>query len=152
MGNTCDFCGSRLSNEAKFCSNCGAHPEIPLYEPDEDVQSMFLRYDNRLNRQRFILRSFGLFLVVVVIEGVLLTVAEILQSTLIYMLAIIVSLMFMIPSFMLVIRRLHDLDRPGWWCIGTMIPGINIIFAVYLVLFVGTNGPNRYGPDPLYEV
>ena len=185
MGNTCEYCGSHLSNRANFCSNCGAPvehafkrpyasnhtdriipdpapsyvgttdgkpPEISIYEPDEDIGSMFLRHDNRLNRQRFILRSLGVFMIVSMVAGVLFTIAEALQSTLIYLLAIIGSLMFMIPSFMLVIRRLHDLDRPGWWCIGTMIPGINIIFVIYLMLFVGTNGPNRYGPDPLYEV
>ena len=185
MGNTCEYCGSHLSNGAKFCSNCGAPvehalnksysanhtdriipdpapsyvgttdgkpPEIPLYEPDKDFQSMFLRHDNRLNRQRFIVRSFGLFMIVAVVAGVLFTIAEALQSTLIYLLAIAASLIFTIPSFMLVIRRLHDLNRPGWWCIGTMIPGINIVFAIYLMLFVGTNGPNQYGPDPLYEV
>ena len=185
MGNTCEYCGSHLSNGAKFCSNCGAPvehtskkpyasnhtdriipdpvlsyvgttegkpPEIPIYEPDTDLQSMFLRHDNRLNRQRFILRSFGHFIIVTVVAGVLFTIAEALQSTLIYLLAIVASLIFMIPGFMLVIRRLHDLDRPGWWCIGTMIPGINIIFAIYLMFFVGTNGPNQYGPDPLYEV
>ena len=28
-----------------------------LYMPDIDIKSMFLRYDNRLNRKRYILRS-----------------------------------------------------------------------------------------------
>ena len=28
-----------------------------LYMPDIDINSMFLRYDNRLNRKRYILRS-----------------------------------------------------------------------------------------------
>lgn len=125
--------------------------EIPVYEPDKDIKSMFMRHDNRLNRQRFIARSLGLFVLVSVIMGVLLSIAELLQSPLVQFFTIIVSFVFMIPSFKLIIRRLHDLNRPGWWCIGTMLPGINIVFAIYLVLFIGTNGPNQYGPDPLYE-
>lgn len=125
--------------------------EVTPYEPDKDIKSMFLRYDNRLNRQRFILRSLGVFIVVFVIAVVLFSIAEISQSEVIYSFSTIVSLMFMIPSFMLIIRRLHDLNRPGWWCISAIIPIVNIIFAFYLIVFIGTNGPNQYGPDPLYE-
>ena len=125
--------------------------EIPVYEPDTDFKSMFMRHDNRLNRQRFILRSLGMFFVGIVIMRPLLSVAELVQSTFFQLLTMMVSMAFTIPSFMLIIRRLHDLNRPGWWCIGAMLPGINIVFAIYLVLFVGTNGPNQYGPDPLYE-
>ena len=126
--------------------------EVTLYKPDKDIKSMFMRHDNRLNRQRFILRSLGNFIAMFVIAVVLFSIAEISQSAIIYWLASIVSLMFMIPSFMLIIRRLHDLNRSGWWCVGMMIPVVNIVFAIYLVLFAGTNGPNRYGPDPLYKI
>lgn len=125
--------------------------ETLFYEPDKDIKSMFMRHDNRLNRQRFILRSIGLFVLVTVIAGVLLSIGETLHSPVISLFAIIFPLSAIVPSVKLVIRRLHDLNRPGWWCFGTMIPGVNIVFAVYLFLFVGTNGPNQYGPDPLYE-
>ena len=125
--------------------------EVPVYESDKDIRSMFMRHDNRLNRQRFILRSLGLFMLDSVIMGILLSVAELFQSTLIQLMTFLVSFVFMIPSFKLIIRRLHDLNHSGWWCIGVILPGINIVFAVYLVFFIGTNGPNKYGPDPLYN-
>ena len=32
----------------------------PKYEPDKDLQSMFLRYDNRLNRKRYFFRALAL--------------------------------------------------------------------------------------------
>lgn len=66
------------------------------------------------------------------------------------------SLVNFLPGIMLSIRRFHDLDRPGWWVLGffiasniplTSIPAslANIIWFA----FQGTDGSNRYGPDPL---
>jgi uncharacterized membrane protein YhaH (DUF805 family) len=80
------------------------------------------------------------------------------------------------------VRRLHDIDRAGWWVLafaiplviagafgaslGTMnfqsaSPAIMIVLAITIIAFViggmallvfavtrGTEGTNRYGPDP----
>lgn len=63
-------------------------------------------------------------------------------------LSTIVSLAFLTPGIMLGIRRLHDLDRTGWWILIGFVPLVGSI--VLLVFFVqsGTDGPNRFGPDP----
>lgn len=119
------------------------------YEPDTDLQSMFLRYDNRLNRKRYILRALALWAVVVVISILIGLIASALKIKALSMLGTIISIASAIPSFMLVIRRLHDLDRPTWWCIGCLIPIVNFALAIYLLFFKGTDGPNQYGPDPL---
>ena len=62
--------------------------------------------------------------------------------TTIYMLATL------IPGIAVGIRRLHDTDRSGWWLLIALVPLIGAI--VLLVFFVsdGTNGPNKFGPDP----
>ena len=59
------------------------------------------------------------------------------------------SLAVLIPSITVGVRRLHDRDMVGWWLLLALIPLIG--FIVLLVLFVmkGTDGPNRFGPDPL---
>jgi uncharacterized membrane protein YhaH (DUF805 family) len=58
------------------------------------------------------------------------------------------GLALVLPGIAVSVRRLHDLDRTGWWLliILTIIGGI-----LLLVWFCmrGTVGPNRYGPDPL---
>ena len=54
-----------------------------------------------------------------------------------------------VGSVMLQIRRLHDLDRSGWFVLISAIPGINFLFGIYLLLAKGTDGTNRYGYDPL---
>ena len=52
-------------------------------------------------------------------------------------------------SMMLSVRRLHDLNRSGWFLLIALIPLVNIIFAFYIWLMPGTVGYNKYGEDPL---
>ena len=119
------------------------------YEPDEDLQSMFLRYDNRLNRKPYIIRGCQLWAVNLAVGVVIGLIAGFLKTPSITYLSSIFSIACAVPSIMLLIRRLHDLNRPGWWCLGMLIPLLNIVLAVYVLFFKGTDGPNDYGPDPL---
>ncbi len=50
-----------------------------------------------------------------------------------------------------VVKRLHDLDRPGshYWLL--LIPIYNIYFGLLILFKKGTEGANKYGPDPLAE-
>jgi uncharacterized membrane protein YhaH (DUF805 family) len=59
-------------------------------------------------------------------------------------------LLFAIPGFWMIFavhtKRLHDMDRSAWWLIAVcLIPG----FFLALGLIPGTEGDNRFGPDPL---
>ncbi len=47
------------------------------------------------------------------------------------------------------VKRLHDLDRPGWHIFLFWIPLYNIWLELVLLFQPGTFGPNDYGPDPL---
>lgn len=123
--------------------------EGEIYIPDNDIKSMFLRYDNRLNRKRYILRSLVVTVAIIVVAIILSVIANKLGSTGVAVLGILVSAAPVIPAFMLTIRRLHDLNRPAWWCVGFFIPILNFVLCLYLLFYRGTNGPNRYGPDPL---
>lgn len=78
-----------------------------------------------------------------------------------------------VPSVAVGVRRLHDIDRSGWWLLAAYVPMILSMLlplagiveptlvlilllaacAGFLLLLVfsvleGTSGPNRYGPDP----
>jgi uncharacterized membrane protein YhaH (DUF805 family) len=83
----------------------------------------------------------------------------------------------MIPIISVSVRRMHDLNRSGWWSIiGYLAAVLNIFnseswalvnFMLYFSLAIvclvlaivflvwcskrGTAGPNRFGPDPLAE-
>lgn len=47
-------------------------------------------------------------------------------------------------------KRWHDLNKSAWWILIAFIPIIGPIWAfVELGFYKGTDGPNRFGPDPL---
>ncbi len=121
----------------------------PKYEPDNDLQSMFLRYDNRLNRKRYILRSLALWAATMAVTLVIGFVATTTGIEALFAMSTIISVASAIPGFMLMIRRLHDLNRPAWWSVGAIIPPVTFVLVIYLAFFKGTNGHNQYGPDPL---
>jgi uncharacterized membrane protein YhaH (DUF805 family) len=60
----------------------------------------------------------------------------------------IYSLAVLIPTLSLWVRRLHDIDRTGWWILINLIPLIGTIVLLVFALMPGTPGSNRYGPDP----
>ena len=51
------------------------------------------------------------------------------------------SLAMLIPGIAVAVRRMHDVDKSGWF---VLIPIYNLILACT----EGTHGPNEYGPDP----
>ena len=59
------------------------------------------------------------------------------------------ALATIIPSIAIAVRRLHDLDRTGWWFLLGFIPLIGAIILLIWYATKGTDGPNRFGPDPL---
>ena len=63
-------------------------------------------------------------------------------------LGLIVSLALLLPGIAVGIRRLHDLDRTGWWFL-LVFTGIGAIVLLVWDCMKGTTGPNQYGPDPL---
>jgi uncharacterized membrane protein YhaH (DUF805 family) len=67
----------------------------------------------------------------------------------IYVLTGLYSLAVLLPTLALAIRRLHDLDRTGWWIFLAAIPLIGAIILLIWYCTKGTDGPNRFGPDPL---
>lgn len=53
----------------------------------------------------------------------------------------------LLPNFAVTARRLHDIDRSGWW----LLLSFTVIGAIPVIYFLcqqGTPGPNRYGPAP----
>lgn len=50
------------------------------------------------------------------------------------------------------VRRLQDLDRPGWHVAFMLVPVYNLFLGCQLFLRRGTVGDNQHGPDPLEMV
>ena len=57
------------------------------------------------------------------------------------------NLVTFLPSLALAVRRLHDIDRTGWWVL-IAFTIIGIFVLIYWACKRGTPGPNRFGADP----
>lgn len=58
------------------------------------------------------------------------------------------SLAVLLPSLGVSVRRLHDIDKSGWWVLIGFVPIIGFIVLLVFAVMEGTNGDNAYGPDP----
>jgi len=73
-----------------------------------------------------------------------------------YIIAICFFMLVGLAQIAVIVRRFHDRNMSGWWYVGfiflSLIPIVN--FAVMIAIIVicclkGTDGANKYGPDPL---
>lgn len=60
----------------------------------------------------------------------------------------IYGLLVMLPSWAVHFRRLHDTDRSAWWLLLLIIPVIGWLVILVFNCQEGTQGSNRFGPDP----
>src|SRR5215212_6795304 len=58
------------------------------------------------------------------------------------------SLAILIPSIAVTVRRLHDIDRTGWWVLISLVPLVGWIVLLVFHIQDSTPGTNRYGPNP----
>lgn len=61
-----------------------------------------------------------------------------------------------LPLISLQVRRFHDRNMSGWWYLALvilgMVPYVGLIASLAILvinLLPGTEGPNKFGPDPL---
>ncbi|HIQ16984.1 MAG TPA: DUF805 domain-containing protein [Novosphingobium capsulatum] len=58
------------------------------------------------------------------------------------------ALFNLIPSLAVLVRRLHDVDRSGWWLLLVFLPILGWFALFIFTCLDGTRGPNRFGLDP----
>lgn len=61
-----------------------------------------------------------------------------------------------LPTISALVRRFHDRNMSGWWVLGLillgMIPFVGFLASIasfVITVLKGTDGDNRFGPDPL---
>lgn len=54
----------------------------------------------------------------------------------------------LLPYLAVLVRRLHDTGRSGWWVLLVLIPFGNLVLLIFALL-EGNRGANKYGPNPL---
>jgi uncharacterized membrane protein YhaH (DUF805 family) len=61
---------------------------------------------------------------------------------------LVFGLAMLLPSIAAGVRRLHDTDRSGWWMLIAFVPLVGVIVLLVVFVLEGTQGENRFGPDP----
>ena len=133
-----------------------------MHQIDSGIKENFFRWQGRLNRKRFIMRLLaltGVGIVLYILTGVLLVIyadgamrpnEETIMG--IYGLCTLLSIPITIASYMLMIRRLHDVGLSGYFILLAFIPFVSLGLLLYLLCKHGTEGDNAYGADPLGAV
>jgi uncharacterized membrane protein YhaH (DUF805 family) len=60
----------------------------------------------------------------------------------------IFNLITFFPGLAVSVRRLHDIDRSGWWVLISLVPLIGLIILIVWWCKPTRLGPNRFGPMP----
>jgi uncharacterized membrane protein YhaH (DUF805 family) len=55
------------------------------------------------------------------------------------------SLALFLPALAVGVRRLHDIDKSGWWILIGLIPLVGPIVLIVFFVQQGTPGANRFG-------
>jgi uncharacterized membrane protein YhaH (DUF805 family) len=64
----------------------------------------------------------------------------------------IVVLLTLWPTLAIYAKRWHDRNKSGWWSLIMFVPIIGAIWLLVELGFLrGTEGPNRFGPDPIAD-
>ena len=111
------------------------------------VLSKYATFSGRANRAEF-----WWWVVAIIVAGV---IADALDWVLGFHnggpLSIILALATLLPNIAVSIRRLHDLDRTGWWILLSLLPVIGTIVLIVFYATRGTPGQNRFGPVPEFR-
>jgi len=54
----------------------------------------------------------------------------------------------LIPTIAVMVRRLHDVGKSGWWWLINFIPLVGAIWFLVLMCTDSSPGDNKYGPSP----
>lgn len=61
---------------------------------------------------------------------------------------VIFSLPFIVPNIALLVRRLHDTGKTGWWLLLAFVPAVGFFIILFFCIQEGNYGDNKYGPEP----
>lgn len=95
-------------------------------------------------------KEYWMFVLVSAIISILLAIVEALIGVDDFITGLY-SLLVLLPTLAVGVRRLHDTGRSGWWLLIALIP---IVGAIILIVFFCEDSKadeNQYGPNPKLE-
>ena len=107
------------------------------------VLQKYAVFSGRARRKEFwmfMLFDIIIFIALIVIDGVLGLATPFLVS--------LYALATFLPWLGVMVRRLHDIDKSGWWILVGFIPAIGGLILLLFLVREGKSEGNRFGDDP----
>ena len=153
----CPTCGNDNPADAQFCGGCGtsldvstangigtAASELPNVSFPKAIKLGFKNYFKFSGRSTR--AEYWWWLLFTVLAGIVLNVVNTLTGTM-GMLVFLFELAILVPSLALGARRLHDINRTGWWLLLWFVLVIGWIVLIVWAIKRGDECTNKYGPD-----
>lgn len=152
---SCKRCNNSIQADAQFCPQCGtsqaafsvpagslppapASAEMGFPQAIKICLSKYATFEGRAARPEFWyfeLMLFILFVICVVLPVLAIPI-------------FLIELGLWIPNLAVGARRLHDVNKSGWWQLLLLLPILGPIALIVFWCGASHPGANRYGPPP----
>lgn len=113
------------------------------------VSQKFATFSGRTRREEYWLFYLDCLIVSSALSSLSLSlVHNIVANVIVTTISVAWTLFVLIPSLAVLVRRLHDTNRSGWWLLLFLLPIIGGIVLFVFTVLPGTVGENDYGDDP----
>jgi len=117
----------------------------------ESTKNYFLKWNDfstRISRSEFWWGNLGVTITSIIVNFALVFLSDLVGFFSVAVLSVPFQIFVLIASTALAVRRLHDINKSGWWLlIYLTIVGILLLF--YWACSKGDADENVFGPDPL---
>jgi uncharacterized membrane protein YhaH (DUF805 family) len=113
-----------------------------------DFKKFYFSPDGRVNRKQWWLYLIlPVFIISLILSAIDAATGRLDPETGLGLFSGLFTLIVLIPSIIVHIKRFHDRDKSGWWMLIGLIPIVGAIWLLIELGFLkGTPGPNRFGP------
>ena len=116
----------------------------------KSVLKNYANFDGRARRSEYWYYTLMNVIIVIALE-ILLGVGAMASSALaliVGLLLIVYAIGTLVPSIAVMVRRLHDIGKSGWWYFIALIPLAGPIWLIVLLATDSQPGSNEYGINP----
>jgi uncharacterized membrane protein YhaH (DUF805 family) len=128
----------------------------------DPIKNHYADFKGRATRQQFwmfvlwyMILGFAVMATIGILQIILIAVlfdgnsiAPVILSAVLGLFFLCVVLYILIPQIALQVRRLHDVNMSGWWCLLGLIPYIGSLILIILCCLPSKPGNNKWGPNP----
>jgi uncharacterized membrane protein YhaH (DUF805 family) len=141
---------SQISNES-IQDLTEKYKNIPKRRDPISILNILFSFNGRINRREYWLG----ILVLILPYLVIIAIVNNIHTNFFIVQLLIIELIFLWPNLALTIKRMHDCDNSARWLLAFFIPILGVLYSLFIgfenSFLKGTDGPNRFGLDPLQK-